>query len=235
MKHSELPTGRQSNIELLKIILVIGVIILHYGSNENIQLDSAGLNGYILNGLKSIFTCAVDTFILISGYFMAEKQRVTVEKPIRLLLQVAIFGEIGYQMQCMINGVDFSLKHFLGHLIPINYYVTLYCCTYLLAPFLNILVKNLKEHELKHFLIIIIGILSIWPTFVDVLSSITGNDYNSWGLNSISIHGDGGGYTLINFILMYWIGACLKKLKSELYYDNGNYYITFLREIQVFA
>lgn len=64
---------RQSNIEFLRIVLMFGVIVLHYcnpeigGGRKFVYPHS--LNYYSLNILVSLFVCAVNLFVLISGFF----------------------------------------------------------------------------------------------------------------------------------------------------------------------
>ena len=70
---------RKSNIELLRIFTMIGVIILHYNNptiGGGITYATKGsANFYILYFLESLFACAVDLFILISGYFMCTNNK----------------------------------------------------------------------------------------------------------------------------------------------------------------
>ena len=63
---------RQSNIELLRMLAIMGVVILHYNNQyfgaafELVQPET--VNYYILSVLESLSICAVDLFILISVY-----------------------------------------------------------------------------------------------------------------------------------------------------------------------
>lgn len=63
---------RESNIEILRIAVILGVIILHYNGENGGGLEYIypnSLNEIILVALESIFICAVDLFILITGCF----------------------------------------------------------------------------------------------------------------------------------------------------------------------
>lgn len=67
---------RLSNIELLRILAMSGVVILHY---NNVAMDGAlayvehnSINYYVLLFLESLTICAVDLFILIS-FFLRTK------------------------------------------------------------------------------------------------------------------------------------------------------------------
>ena len=66
---------RQSNIELLRIISMLGIIVLHYNNSDmgGGFLHAVGLNRFILMFLESIFICGVNLYILISGYFFCEQ------------------------------------------------------------------------------------------------------------------------------------------------------------------
>lgn len=64
---------RESGIELLRILLMIGVIILHI-NNADIggalkYVDNNSVNYIVLLILENIFVCAVDIFVIITGYF----------------------------------------------------------------------------------------------------------------------------------------------------------------------
>ena len=63
---------RESNIELLRILAMFGVIILHY-NNPSIGglsfVKYGSLNYWFLNIAESIFVCAVNLFMIISAYF----------------------------------------------------------------------------------------------------------------------------------------------------------------------
>lgn len=91
---------RQSNIELLRMFAIMGVIVLHYNNPAMwggiSYVVKGGLNYYILYLLESTFVCGVDLFMLISGYFMCESKIRSLWKPIRLIVQVIVFRETIY-------------------------------------------------------------------------------------------------------------------------------------------
>ena len=80
---------RQSNIELLRILAAFGVIVQHY-NNPNIggairAVIPRSPNAMILAFLHVGMICAVDLFILISGYFMRDTKKRDLLKPVKLL------------------------------------------------------------------------------------------------------------------------------------------------------
>ena len=91
---------RESNIELLRILAMLGVIILHY-NNPSIGgglsfVKSGSINYWFLNFSESVFACAVDLFIIISAYFMGSSNKRDLWKPTLLLAQVIIFSVSKY-------------------------------------------------------------------------------------------------------------------------------------------
>ena len=223
---------RDSNIELLRILTIIGVIILHYnnkfsGGALGYVFDKS-VNFYILNVLESIFIPAVNIFIIISGFFLYNTEKRNLWKIIELLVEVVVIYELKYIFtQIVINKSTISISGMIFSLIPTNYFVILYSVVYIVSPYINILIKSLDKKELQRFIIILFIIFSIYPTAVDVFSEITKNQYN--GLSTIGLYGSQYGYSCVNFILCYIIGAYISKYK-KLFLENkfSTLLITFI-------
>ncbi|MDD6194990.1 MAG: acyltransferase [Lachnospiraceae bacterium] len=198
---------RQSNIEMLRILSMLGVIVLHY-NNADIGGGfsfASPLNKIILYGFESLFICAVNVYLLISAYFLCKREERNWHKPVELLIQVMVF-DAGLQVLRTIMGQGgFSAKSFLIALLPDNYFVILYIACYFISPMINIALKQMGKDKSGKFLLTCFAILSVWPTVVDSLQDFTGLEWT--GLNSISISGSQGGYTIVNFLLVYAIGA----------------------------
>lgn len=218
---------RNSNIELLRIIAAIGVIILHYnnkqmgGGFQYVEMHS--VNSYIMYFLENIFVCAVNVFLLISGYFMCEQKSAKIIKVVELLFQVVVFNVVILLLKIfsrMVTGTAMlSWKECLAGILPINYYVTLYIVVYLLSPYTNLLLKNLTNLTFKTLVIFLFFVCSIWPTIVEFVELFING--NLGGMNTIGIEGSQDGYTIVNFLFMYIIGAYLRRLqvyKKSLYY-----------------
>ena len=215
---------RESNIELLRIISMLGVIILHY-NNESMggalrYVSFGSANYFILSVFESLFICAVNLFVLISGYFLIETQKRSIIKPVKLLLQLMIFNVIAYFIRVYLGTAGFSVSQLVNALIPNNYFVILYSVLYFISPYINVTMKSLDNHQLKRMMITLIILFSIYVTITDVFQSIKGQEY--LGLSSIGMYGSQNGYTIVNFALMYMIGAYIrlnmdssKKLKTS--------------------
>lgn len=206
---------RESNIELLRIISILGVIVLHY---NNPQIGGGlkyvipnSVNYWILIILESIFICAVNVFIIISGYFLIEKKSRNLWKVIELILQVVLIELVFYIFKNCLIEKSFSIKGLINSLIPTNYFVILYSTLFIISPYINKIVSQINLKEYKKLLIILFIIFSIYPTIIDLISEIFNRDF--FGLSTIGAYGSQFGYTIVNFILMYLIGGYIYKSK----------------------
>ncbi len=209
---------RKSNIELLRIFTIMGVIVLHY-NNPMIgggiaYAEEGSLNFYILYFLESLFVCGVNLFMLLSGYFLCDSKRRNLWRPIELIIQVVIFREAGYLLHVAMGSAAFSIKTMATTLLPANYFVIFYCIVFILSPYINVMIDHLSERAFRMMIIISLVIFAFYPTLVDVIGELCGSEFV--GLSSIGVYGSQWGYTIVNFILMYLLGAYLKKGHSKI-------------------
>lgn len=111
------------------------------------------------------------------------------------------------------GGIDpnksISVIGIIGKLIPNNYFAIFYCCLYLLIPFINKTTFSLTYDSFRRLIIILFIMLSIYASSVDVLIELFGDTF--YDLSSVTRYGSGYGYTTINFIFMYLLGAFLRQ------------------------
>lgn len=195
---------RKSQIELLKIILMLQILTLHYLNRAlkvNIVLED-NINYYIIRFIESACIIAVNVFILITGYFMNERKKIKISKIINLLFILFFYNICIYGIAIISKLTTFnieSLKEFATTCVSGGaWFVIDYIVLYLLIPYINIIINNISKK--KYVILIIISILffSIWPTFI---SSTTVKD---------------AGYGIINFIMLYLIGAYISKYKINI-------------------
>ena len=69
-----------------------------------------------------------------------------------------------------------------------------------------------------------LGLFSIYPTFVEVFEYLT---HREWiGISTIGAYGSQDGYQIVNFILMYYVGMYIRK--NEKICRNLKTYTLFL-------
>ncbi len=209
--------NRQSNIELLRIIAIVGVIILHY-SNPNVGgglrfAVPGSFNYLILCFLNAISICAVDLFYMISGYFMASSYKREIRKPLELIIQLIVFNILTLSVTSPLWGTPLTLRAFLKCFIPNNYFVIFYCVIYILSPYVNKLLDSLSFKTALRLMIILFSCFSFYATFVKMLCNIKGEQII--GLDSVGMYGSQMGYNIVNFMMMYTTGAFLRKFQIK--------------------
>ncbi|MBQ8868954.1 MAG: acyltransferase family protein [Oscillospiraceae bacterium] len=212
MEQKTTKPARSSNIELLRILAILGVIILHY-NNSSIgggfaAVAGGSLNQNILILLECAAICAVNVFVMISGFFMSGSDNRTLWKPIGLVTEVVVMNIAIYLANRAINK-SFSFRDLFYAAIPENYFVVLFCVLYIVSPYINLLLNSMSDKKLKVFLALLILIFSVYQTFISVAGTVL--DKSLFGLSPVSNSGGQGGYTIVNFIMMYIVGACIRR------------------------
>ena len=88
--------NRATNLELLRVVATLFVIILHYNNGTLggalVYTQGLGLNYHMVFAFEAISICAVNIFVLLSGYFSCDKKTVSISKPFVLISEVVIFA-----------------------------------------------------------------------------------------------------------------------------------------------
>lgn len=198
---------RNSSIELLRILAACAVIVLHYNGLGGALGASSGVSKEVLAVLECLCVCAVDLFMMLSGYFLISNNRRTWDKPVYLLLQLSIISVAAYITSSCISrqgGVNIVT---LAHLVipPHNYFVLLYIVTYIVSPYINVVMKSLGKKGLNLFVIILLILFSFYPTLIDSYQIVMQHEY--MGISPVGAWGQQHGYTIVNFLLCYCLGA----------------------------
>lgn len=204
---------RESNFELLRCILMFMVVLVHY------NIDTMGkafayvtpgtLNYYFVYFMESLAIIGTNGFVLLTGYFSWKKSSVSLRKPVGLLMYVVAYNVLFFIIDLLIMHEPFSLMKLVSCFIPRNWYVTLYIALMLVSPFINIVIKKLDKETCLKLLGVLFVLCSIWPTILDVVNVKLGLDLS--GMNTVALGGASSGYSLVNFILIYLIGAAISK------------------------
>lgn len=213
-------SGRNSAVELLRIIYAVGIIVLHYNNKflgGGFQYVEAGsFNEKWLYFSESVFIVAVNVFILISGYYSVNMSKGNTRKIFELLAQTGIFTEIFYFIDILCSEGHVTIRGVLLHLLPNNYFVILFCVLSLLAPYINMYLKqmNMSRNRLQSFMVLLFVLFSIEPFLVDYFDKITETSLAM--LSSVSALGSQSGYSIINFCMLYMIGASFRLLNIKI-------------------
>lgn len=212
--------ARNSNIELLRIITICGVVVLHYNGGVAFNLVTPGsVNAYALLLLEALFIGGVNLFVLTSGYFLCSTQQRRAVKVLELVVQVMVMGALRYVILVLLGDMSFTPKGLFGYIIPNNYFMSLYLGLYLISPYINLAISKLTDKQLGIMLAVLGVLFSLWPTVLDTIYFITDNHYN--GLYPTNSAGSQYGYSLLNFILMYLLGGYLRRVGAGKRSTNG--------------
>ena len=208
---------RQSNIELLRIVAACGVIVLHY-NNPNIgggygAADDGSINQAIMTFFETVFICAVNLYVLISGYFMRNSTKRDLIKPIELLAQLVVFELLFCLIKELPKGEGLSFTTVLGYFTPSYWFVFVYIALYLISPYINLVWSHLSESSKKTLLIICTALFSAYSILTDIIQHFRPDENN--GLSTIGLLGSEAGYTIVNFVLMYLLGCYLRDREEK--------------------
>ena len=213
-------TTRRSGIELLRIIAATMVVMSHI---VPLLLNSGQIGGgnlFAINLLRSVSVSAVNIFILISGYFLWQNQKRSLGKALNLLVLMIVINVSSYIVQVIIGKTPFALHVFFRYFFVANYFVTLYLVLYFVSPYINLVLQQLTDRGWKIFITMLLSFFSIYAISVDLIGEIFSTDI--LGLSSIGREGSQHGYNIVNFILLYCLGAFLSAQKAQvLKYKNS--------------
>ena len=215
MKIEKRDSIRNSSIELLRILLIGGVIILHYVADSGNLLNNAmqgSIEYYFIVLMNSICVCAVDVFVIISGFYSCKSCEVSFRKPVQLLMQVIIFQIVLSAGVPLFKGEKLSIMNVVYNFIPRNYYVTLYISLMIMSPFLNAFIRKLSKNTYRKFLIVLSFLFLVEPTFAEIVEGIKGSPI--YGISTIGILGAEWGYTIVTFICLYFLAAYIREYGS---------------------
>ncbi len=218
--------SRNSSIDLLRILATFGVITLHYNCDglggAFLFVTPHSINEFILYLLEFVNIVAVDVFVLISGYFLSKNNSRSIIKPLKLIVQVIFIAAVFYLFDRIVFNTT-SVVGFINRWCGIYWFVSIYIALYLVSPYINIIFNKLNNKQTKVFILILFFVFSVEPTLIDLLDSFT--DCHLSFFSFISNAGSIDGYSIVNMVLMYSLGAfirrntdLIKKYSASLYF-----------------
>ena len=164
---------RNSNLELLRIFAMLAIIAHHFVVNSTVNLQYNYLNPttnqYFLEIWGMWGKTAINSFILISGYFLC-KQALTWQRYVKLLAQIVFYNIVIYFIFIATGYEPLTLKgvykSLLGLLSYINHgFTASFMVFYAFVPIYNIVINNISQKQFRLFIIGIISAMTIAQTF----------------------------------------------------------------------
>lgn len=192
--------NRESNIELLRIVLMIMIIthhiIVHGFGLENMVNDFFHHDKnklYFGLFINSFVIVGVNTFVFISGYYGVKfKLKVLVS----ILFQALFYSLFISLLFAVFNHSMFDWEDLVRSIFPISgnvwWYLGVYLALYFISPFLN---KGVDGIENKQLMFLLLGLL-----YLDCFA----------GFIFKTVSGDG--FTIFHFITIYILARFLRKI-----------------------
>ena len=209
-------------MDLERVLLIFLVIVLHYNNRDMggaLNAVSSGTGPEVFIRItQSLAICAVDAFVISSGYFAARKRevsagididagRITIpwRKAIWLLVTCSFYRTVGYILYVAWITHDFSPRVLIGYMIPNNWFVCLFVTLLLLSPYIDKVLGGVNTSRLVCLMTVLFSVL---PTIVSLAGDLGG--VNISGLATVTWKGDLSGFNIALFVYMYCLGYVLR-------------------------
>lgn len=200
---------RLSNIELLRILSMLFIMISHACMGLNIDvfsknnIENHAFMTFVISWIKSIMCGGVDIFVLISGWFGI---RFTKGGLFSFLFQVCfplliiVIFFIGTGLESM------SSKFFLATLGIYNgyWFVMAYLGLYILSPVFNAFIEKCSKRQFEILLICLYGFQC----------------YYSWLTGYVDLF---GGYSITLLCILYLTGRYVRLYSPKMLYKYSHY------------
>ena len=188
---------RNSNFELMRIVSMAFIVLWHIIMHGNVLSNCTNpAIKMILEFIMFLIIIHVNSFVLLSGYFQS-KSKFKLSKLLHIFFEVVFYSLLifiicvkfgivdNYNIVTIFNNISLSSLN--------NYwFIKMYLVTYVLSDFINKFINRLTRGEFKSFLMLSFILLSVIPFITGY--KVVWND----------------GFTFLNFIYLYMIGAYLR-------------------------
>lgn len=205
---------RNSNFDLLKIISMLMIILWHFLIHGKILDNTIGNLHKFLMFVMNILVVHVNSFVLVTGYFQYKKN-------FKLSKIFSLNNAVWfYKTLILLIFISFGLQQFSDYeifknLMPFNYndywFIMIYTFLYLCSPLLNIIIEKISKKQYQFLLFIMFFIISFLAT-----------------ISNQEIFNNGNGYSLVNFVFLYFIGAYISKYGIKNLEKNNKYTMLYL-------
>ena len=214
---------RSTNIELLRIVAMVLIVSHHFAVHGGFDIGKMGTNGVIVSVLSIGGKIGVNLFILISGFYSSTKNFPT-KKMFKICEPTIFYSIVLYTISVLLGIVELRKKEIIYAIFPQFFgggywFVVLYLEICMLMPILNRVFDDIKKEEIQLILVSMILLFCVLPQLLS--SSLKINDF--------------GFSTLGWYILVYLIGAYLKRYGCWLYQNKIKTWIGLVLSILVFV
>ena len=165
--------GRNSNLELLRIILMLLIVAHHFVVNSGItevyDLKGSPVNTLFLELWGMWGKTAINVFVLISGYFMCTS-KLTWKRFLKIVMEVKFYHIVMFSILLVMGYEIFSFKRlFIIIFKNLNGvesgFTPSFLAFYLFIPFYNIVVEKLEKKKLLQLIGLLLLLFTVTATF----------------------------------------------------------------------
>lgn len=194
--------NRLASIELLRSLAMLMVITMHYLDKGGILVpltEKQSFAGVCAWLLESFCVVAVNTYVLISGYFLTESG-FKLRRLIILWAQL-VFYSVLVPVVLVLCGIlpasELTIYHLLNYIFPIQmnhyWFGSAYIFMYIFVPVLSAGVKQLSQKQLRMIIIIAVIVFSL-----------------SKSILPFQLEMDRDGYDVVWFVCLFLIAAYIR-------------------------
>lgn len=194
---------RNYGVDLLRLVAMLMVTTLHILGHGGALNAAEGIKGDVIWGVEIASYCAVNCYAMISGYVSFTDQ----EKPYKYSKFASIWAQVVFYSlgitilwYCLGKTVidETIIKNtFLPVSTSRYWYFSAYTGLFFVTPWLNRFVRNISKNDMTRFIVLMVVIFSCYSNYCQVKYT--------------DVFKLGNGYTFVWIVIMYFVGAWLKK------------------------
>lgn len=181
---------RQSNIELFRIISILLIIMHHIMYHGGAQFDAGVISVNRLWNQLNYYAghAGLDAFIMISGYFMVQSNRLNLARIAKMWLQMLFYSVVIYFLAVFCFGFPLEGRYVLIAFTPFISqgwpFASSYLAMCIFAPFVSILLRKLSK---KQYRLLLLVIFIMWVVIPTISTSDAEGNYLTWMLSLYAI------------------------------------------------
>ncbi|NVY96186.1 acyltransferase [Lactobacillus sp. DCY120] len=194
---------RNSNLEALRIIAMFLIVLGHFAIMTNWHFQGTSLG--LIAGIQWLWfggKLGVNLFVLISAYFLSQstRSRPNGKTLLRLWTQVYFYSLLSFIIGSYVLKINFGAREIMRSFFPLTmgtyWFATAYFCIVVLAPYLNLWIRQLSFKSYSGLLLFLALIATIECTV---------------GSNAIGLLQD----TVAPVIFLYLLGGYIRKYQDR--------------------
>ena len=214
---------RKGNLEVLKILCIILIIIHHYfvhgGCGDKSIIEANILIGFIG---KNVGKIASNVFVLITGYFIF-KSEFKIQKIIKIMCEFVFYSVLVNVIIAIllknVNVLNYLAFSFFPIFFKLHWFVLAYIGMYLFIPFIKPALNKLSQKNYLILLLVLGFFISVIPTIIAVIFNV--NLVESFG-------------SVVTFLYLAMIGGYISKFNICIFKNKWYNLLTIIYLFLVF-